>query len=100
MVTMTVRPLRDTFLTDRITMAAALASKPASTQLMAINTMGMLMMLTLMQTPSWVTQGSLLRSASRPPLLQAHNGGLPVRSALAKATIMWLLVGVIMTAMP
>ncbi len=29
MVTMTVRPLRDTFLTDRITMAAALASKPA-----------------------------------------------------------------------
>lgn len=29
MVTMTVRPLRDTFFTDRITMAAALASKPA-----------------------------------------------------------------------
>ncbi len=29
MVTITVRPLRDTFFTDRITMAAALASKPA-----------------------------------------------------------------------
>ena len=29
MVTMTVRPLRDTFFTDLITMAAALASNPA-----------------------------------------------------------------------
>ena len=28
MVTITVRPLRDTFFTDRITMAAALASNP------------------------------------------------------------------------
>ena len=30
MVTITVRPLRDTFFTDRITMAAALASRPAA----------------------------------------------------------------------
>lgn len=29
MVTMTVRPLRETFFTERMTMAAALASKPA-----------------------------------------------------------------------
>ena len=39
MVTMTVRPLRETFFTERMTMAAALASKPAYSKTLLHNTL-------------------------------------------------------------